>query len=48
MNNRTPIVDMNDSEKLDEILTIMRAVSDALAEMGNNPMFKALMPKGLI
>lgn len=44
---RPNIDDMTTDEKIDEILTIMRAVSDALEQMGQNPMLKALMPKGL-
>jgi hypothetical protein len=44
---RQDITLMTDSEKINEILTTMRALADAMQELGNNPMLKALMPKGL-
>jgi hypothetical protein len=37
---------MSDSDKLTEILHTMRGVSDALTELGNNPMLKAMIPGG--
>jgi uncharacterized protein (UPF0128 family) len=44
---RTIVEAMSDSEKLAEILHTMRAVSDALESLGNNPMLKAMMPGGI-
>ena len=36
---------MNLEEKVDEILSTMRQVADALESLGKNPMFKAFAPK---
>lgn len=35
---------MTDTEKIDEILQILRGVADALQALGDNPMVKAMLP----
>jgi hypothetical protein len=42
---RAPIEDLTDSEKLSELLMVMRMVADTLEEIGSSPMGKALIPK---
>lgn len=44
---RTLVQDMSNEEKVNEILLTMRALADALEELGNNPMLKAMMPNGV-
>lgn len=46
-NDRKPIEKMTDSEKINEILSTMRALADAMQELSQNPMLMALMPKGM-
>lgn len=38
---------MSDSDMLREILETMRGVADALEELGQNPMLRAMIPGGL-
>jgi hypothetical protein len=47
MDDLKPVSEMSDSEKLTEIVETMRAVAEALNELGKNPMLKALIPGGL-
>lgn len=37
---------MTDRAIAEESLVLLRAFGDALQELGNNPMLKAMMPKG--
>jgi hypothetical protein len=47
MEPRKPVSEMTDSEKLTEIVETMRALSDALVTLSQNPMVKAMIPGGL-
>jgi len=45
---RDMVETMTDRELLKESVVLLRAFGDALETLGQNPMLKAMMPKGLV